>query len=132
MNGQEIVLNLWFLLDDEGMIYSLRCRCYLHSGTDEDKLAYLRDAAGTDYLIAQSFQIPERFHITIHDGERSAKVPMASYYGIRATVPFSALFEDAIQEMEKQLPKQTTITIGQQPIVCMTPLLGDEDGIFVR
>jgi hypothetical protein len=53
---------------------------------------------------------------------------MASYHGIRETVPFVSLFEDVIQEMEKQVPKQTKLRIGQQPILCMTPLLGDEDG----
>jgi hypothetical protein len=128
MNGQEIILNLWFVIDDEGLIYSLRARCYVHSGTDEEKLAFLQSSAVTDYLIAQSFSIPERFHTTIiHDGV-SEMVPMATYSGIRATVPFSALFEDVIQEMEKQIPKQTSLQVGQKPIICMTPLLGDEDG----
>jgi hypothetical protein len=128
MNGDEIILNLWFVMDDQGLIYSLRARCYVHSGTDEEKLAFLQSVAGTDYLIAQTFSIPERFHTTIHDGEISETVPMATYGGIRASVPFSTLFEDAMQEMEKQIPKQTRLRIGQRPIICMTPLLGDEDG----
>ena len=42
MSGQEIILNLWYVIDDEGLIYSLRARCYVHSGTDEEKLAFLR------------------------------------------------------------------------------------------
>lgn len=128
MSGQEIILNLWFVIDDEDLIYSLRARCYVHSGTDEEKLAFLQSVAGTDYLIAQSFEIPERFHTTIYNEHGSDKLPLAAYNGIRQTVPFVALFEDVIQEMEKQVPKQTKLRIGQQPIVCMTPLLGDEDG----
>lgn len=128
MSSPEIILNLWYVIDDEGLIYSLRARCYVHSGTDEEKLAFLQECAETDYLIAQSFPIPERFHTTIHNGDISEKVPMATYSGIRATVPLSALFEDVIQDMEKQLPAQTKLRIGQQPVVCMTPLLGDEDG----
>jgi transcription initiation factor IIF auxiliary subunit len=128
MSGQEIILNLWFVIDDEGLIYSLRARCYVHSGTDEEKLAFLQSVAETDYLIAQSFEIPERFHTTIYNEHGSDKLPVASYNGIRATVPFATLFEDVMQEMEKQIPKQTTLRIGQQPIVCMTPLLADEDG----
>ena len=55
-------------------------------------------------------------------------MPIASYTGIRATIPFSALFEDAIQEIEQQVPKQTKLKVGKHPIVCMTPLLGDADG----
>ena len=128
MSGQEIILNLWFVIDDEGLIYSLRARCYVHCGTDEEKLAFLQSVAGTDYLVAQSFEIPERFHATLHNEHGSDKLPVAIYSGIRASVPLSDLFEDAIQEMEKQIPKQTRLQIGQQPIVCMTPLLGDEDG----
>jgi len=128
MSGQEIILNLWLVIDDEGLIYSLRARCYVHSGSDEEKLAFLQRVAGTDYLVAQSFEIPERFHTTVHNEHGSDKLPVATCSGIRATVPFATLFEDAIQEMEKQVSKQTKLRIGQQPIVCMNPLLGDEDG----
>jgi hypothetical protein len=128
MTGQEIILNLWYVIDDDGLIYSLRARCYVHSGTDAEKLAFLQECAETDYLIALPFPVPERFHTTIIDGEKKQRVPMASYNGIRETVPFVALFEDVIQEMEKQLPAQTKLCIGQQPVLCMTPLLGDEDG----
>lgn len=128
MSNQEIILNLWYVTDDLGLIYSLRARCYLHCGTDEEKLAFLRSCAETVYLIAQTFEIPERFHTVVENEHGSDKLPVASYNGVRATVPFSALFEDAIQEMEKQIPKQTPLRIAQQPIVCMTPLLGDEDG----
>ena len=128
MSNQEIILNLWYVIDDEGLIYSLRARCYVHSGTDEEKLAFLQNVAETDYLVAQSFEIPERFHTTVHNEHESNRLPVSTYNGIRATVPFATLFEDAIQEIEKQVPKQTTLRIGQQPIVCMTPLRGDEDG----
>lgn len=128
MSGQEVILNLWYVIDDAGLIYSLRARCYLHSGTDEEKLAFLRSVAETDYLIAQTFPIPEGFHTTLTNGDIRERVPMATYSGIRVTAPFVSLFEDAIQEMEKQIPKQTRLRIGQQPIACMTPLLGDQDG----
>ena len=128
MKEQEIILNLWYVIDDEGLIYSLRARCYVHSGTDEEKLAFLQKYAETDYLVAQPFPVPERFHITIVDGDKEQRVPMASYSGILGSVPFISLFEDAIQGMGKGLPAQTKLIIGQDPIVCMTPLLGDEDG----
>ena len=128
MPKQEIILNLWYVIDDLNLIYSLRARSYIHSGTDEEKLTFLRSAAETDYLVAQSFEIPERFHTTITNEHGTDKLPVASYAGIRASVPFVMLFEDAILEMEKQVPKQTRLTIGQNPIVCMTPLLGDEEG----
>jgi len=128
MSGQEIILNLWYVIDDEGLIYSLRARCYVHSGTDEEKLAFLRGCAETDYLIAQPFPIPEWAHTTIHQEETSQKVPMALYSGLRASGDFGRLFEEVYQTMQSQLPAQTKLNIGQEPLVCMTPLLGDEDG----
>lgn len=51
------------VVDDEGLIYSVRARCYVHSGTDEEKLTFLRSFAETDYLIAQPFLVPEGFNI---------------------------------------------------------------------
>jgi hypothetical protein len=30
--------------------------------------------------------------------------------------------------MQGQLPAQTKLSIGQSPLVCITPLRGDEDG----
>lgn len=128
MSSPEIILNLWYVIDDEGMIYSLRARCYVHSGTDEEKLAFLRSFAETDYLIAQPFSIPEEFHTNLVSEERTQKVPMASYAGIRAMGDFGSLFEDVFKTMGDQLPAQTKLRIGQQPMVCVTPLLGDEDG----
>jgi hypothetical protein len=128
MSSQEIILNLWYVTDDLGLIYSLRARCYVHSGTDEEKLAFLRSFAPTDFLIAQPFPILERFHTTLVSGERELKVPMASYVALKALDGLGSLFEEVFQAMENQLPAQTKLRIGKQPIVCMTPLLGDEDG----
>lgn len=128
MSGQEIILNLWYVIDDEGLIYSLRARCYVHSGTDEEKLAYLRSFAETDYLIAQSFPIPEDYHLTMDYGDRQEKLPMATYKGLRETGHFHMLFEKVYESMHGQLPEQTKLSIGQSPLVCVTPLRGDEDG----
>jgi len=128
MSEPEVILNLWYVIDDEGLIYSLRGRCYVHSGTEEEKLAFLRSFAETDYLVAQPFPIPKGFHIHLVGGEKEQQIPIASYGAVRETVPFISIFEDAIQAMEKQLPAQTKLTIGSDPVVCITPLLGDEDG----
>ena len=55
----EIILNLWYVYDDLGFIYHLRARCYVRSGSDEEKLEFLRRCAETDYMIAQVFPIPD-------------------------------------------------------------------------
>lgn len=51
MADNEIILNLRYVHDDNGFIYSLRARCYVGSGADDEKLALLRRFAQTDCLI---------------------------------------------------------------------------------
>jgi hypothetical protein len=128
MSGPEIILNLWYVVDDSGTIYSLRARCYVHNGTEEEKLAFLRSCAETDFLVAQPFPIPERLHTTVVEGNNRQKMPIASHSALQATDGVGVLFEEVFQEMEKQLPAQTKLSIGRDPLVCITPLLGDEHG----
>jgi hypothetical protein len=43
-------------------------------------------------------------------------------------MPPLSLFEDAIRDIEGDLPKNCPLGISQQPVVCITPLLMDDDG----
>ena len=124
----EIILNLWYVHDDNGFIYSLRARCYIGSGDDEEKLALLRRFAQTDYLIAQPFPIPERFQTIIVEGNRQRKVPVVHLDSLGPLGGAQVLFEEAFVALEKQLPAQTNLSIGQDPLICITPLLGDDNG----
>ena len=36
MNQPEICLNLWYVRDEEGFIYSLRAQAYFLEGSDDD------------------------------------------------------------------------------------------------
>lgn len=128
MSGPEIILNLWLVMDETGIIYSLRARCYVQAGTDDEKLAFLQQFAETDYLVAQSFPVPEWAHTTFDDGVEKKKMAVASYSALQASGMIGALFEEAYQAMEKQLPAQTKLGIGSDPLVCITPLLGDDYG----
>ncbi len=52
MEEPEIVLNLWYIIDEgTGYAYSLLGRAYAMTGTDSEKLERLRQLALTDYLI---------------------------------------------------------------------------------
>lgn len=55
-------------------------------------------------------------------------MPVAVKSAVEATVGIQGLFEDAFAEMEMQLPAQTKLSIGQSPLVCITPVLGKDDG----
>ncbi len=48
--GPEIILNLWYVRDDEGIIYSLRARPYVIYGSDENKTSFLKSFADQDHL----------------------------------------------------------------------------------
>ena len=37
------------------------------------------------------------------------------------------LFEDAIKALESEFPAQTKLEIPRDPVVCITPLFGDEN-----
>lgn len=77
MSGSEpeIILNLWYVHDEAGIIYSLRARAYVGFGSDKEKLALLQSHALVDYLIATPFPVPGRFHTTVIEVEGSRKCP---------------------------------------------------------
>ena len=118
MDQPEIILNLWYVHDDMGVIYSLRARCYIGTGSDQDKLRFLQQHAALDYLIAKPFPIPKRFHVS----------GMAVYHKAALDLLSNPveLFEDAIQAMERELPAQTKLSIPHRPLVCLTPLIGND------
>jgi len=131
MNSEpEIILNLWYLYDDLGMIYKLLARPYVRNGTDEEKLAFLRGLATTDYMLAQWFPVPERFHTTFVVGEETRKMDVIGLDSVELRGGFQALFEDAYQQIEKDLPAATKLRIPREPLVCITPLFVDDNGGF--
>ncbi len=123
----EIILNLWYVYDDLGFIYHLRARCYVRSGSDEEKLEFLRRCAETDYMIAQVFPIPERFHTTFNEAGEKRKMAVIALDSLAPIGGAQVLFEDAFQQLESQLPATTRLTIGRDPLVCITPLLGNDN-----
>jgi len=127
----EIILNLWYIFDGTGMIHSLRARPYVHSGSDEEKLAFLQRFAQTDYLIARPFRIPECFHSAVTEGKVRKKMPVMLMQILEThggPVTAADLFDEAFREIEKDLPAQTTLSIPEGPLVCMTGLYADENG----
>lgn len=130
-NEPEIILNLWYLFDDRGVIYSLRARAYIHSGSDEEKLRFLHGLAERDYLIARPFLIPDHFHTTVvdEDGQRTVPVMLMQVLETQGGyVTIADLFEEAVRAIEQDLPGQTQIAIPQAPLMCLTPLFVDDDG----
>lgn len=118
-NKAEIILNLWFVHDVDGFIYSLRGRAYLGYGSDAEKLGFLQQFAKKDYLIAQPFPIPNRFWVMGKAVTHQSRVP---------SIGSSGLFEEVFKALNDALPSQTPFNIPTNPLTCITPLLGDDDG----
>lgn len=130
MNDLEIILNLWYVYDDKGFIYSLRARAYIMPGTDDEKLKYLKQHALKDYLIASVFPVPDNIKSYLHTDEDTYSFPVVHSSSLKVIygsnlIPF---FEDAIKKLESELPVQTKLNIPQEPLAVITPLLGDDNG----
>ncbi len=128
MNNPEVMFNLWYMHGGDGLIYSIRVRAYLATGTEEENLALLRQFASTDYLIARPFAIPQAFHVKLTCGRDSQRMPVTEVAVLQALDSPIALFEEAIKQMERDLPAQSHVRVPESPLVCVTPLLGDEHG----
>jgi len=126
MSKLEVVLNLWYVVED-GIVYSLRIKAYVVKGTDEEKLAFLKERSKFDYLIAEPFPIPERFRIV----EGAEGMPVT--YSFLLSDPYShiAMFEDAIKVIQSRFPAQSDISIPQDPLIALTPLGENSRGIIV-
>lgn len=131
------MFNLWYVHGGDGFIYSLRARAYISTGNDKEDLAFLQRLASTDYLIAKPFQIPKPFHIrqtvigrTEQEILAVAHVSVVTKDGVALGMVGSeiAIFEEGMKELEKEFPAQSRLSVPKNPLVCITPLVGDEDG----
>jgi len=120
MDQSEIILNLWYVCDEKGVIDSLRARAYVGTGTDTEMRAFLQRFAATDHLIARSFPIPETFQM---DGRPVTHQSALEHHG--ASI---ALFAEALETLQSELPAETPLEIPDQPLACLTPLLRTSDG----
>lgn len=128
-NLQEIILNLWYIYDDKGFVYSLRARAYIRSGSDEEKLKYLHEHALTDYLIAQPFELPGWCKTNFVSENEEVTYPVIHYDMLKVRAPnILTLFEEVMKKIEDDLPIQSNLTVPQEPLVVITPLHGDSNG----
>jgi hypothetical protein len=131
-DGAEIVANFWYLIDEEGFIYSLRIKLYVCDGTEDEKLTFLKSRAYCDYLIARPFSIPDRFGTRFvgNDGTET-KFPVIHHRGAVVLGGVDHLFWDGVDQMQRDLPAQTRLTISQSPCVKVTALVQDANGNIV-
>lgn len=132
----EICLNLWYYVDQTGIVLRLAGKAYALAGSDEEKLAALHMMAGTDHLTATPGKVPERFVISSPHGE------------LRGALPASAIFDDhggvfgpLMDQIERDLPKgirsvannyeQFTVSIPQGPLCVTTGVFEQQHGELI-
>lgn len=130
MENREVIVNLWYVRDEEGIIYSLRAKAYIGSGSDAEKVEFLQQRALLDYLVADPFEIPRRFHIKITEGRDSQITPVGHVSMLQTLDSPIALFEEALKAVESRFPAQSELEIPQDPLVCTTPLMPNEWGVI--
>ena len=132
MDNREVIVNLWYVMDEEGIIYSLRTKAYVGVGSDAEKLEFLQQRASLDYLVADPFEIPQRFYMQIGNmkARDSTIMPVAHVSMLQTLDSPITLFEDALKVIENRFPAQSQLDIPQHPIVCTTPLMQNEQGVI--
>ena len=130
MSHPEVILNLWYVRDEEGIIYSLRAKAYVAESSEEEKLRFLQDRARLDYLIAEPFDVPARFHTTIGIGQHATQMPVGHIAMLQTLDTPIALFEDAIKAIEARFPAQSNLSVLENPLICTTPLMQNAKGII--
>ncbi len=126
LDNPEIILNLWYVQNVAGFVYSVRVRFYVGTGSDEEKLAFLQRFAVVDYLIARPFPVPKRLHT--HLPATGAVAPVVPRQALRLLPNRIDAFEEAIKTIRDELPAQTKLDVPESPLVCITTLVGDENG----
>jgi len=135
MEEPEIVLNLWYVIDEgTGYAYSLLGRAYAMTGTDAEKLEKLRQLAPTDYLMAERRKVPENFRVVFPDGKEMKGNADPAH--IRENIGW--IYEDVFKRLEEQMPPILSFTEGetistkqkipQNPLSVCTALIEDDEG----
>lgn len=128
----EIAANLWYVIDDKGFIYSLRIKLYVCEGSDEQKLAFLKSRAFSDYLGARPFPVPDRFSTRFHSSDgTNSKYPVIHHDDAVVLGGIDQLFYDGLDQMQEDLPAQTKLMIPESPLIKVTALTLNGDGRII-
>lgn len=123
----EVVLNLWAYASEQGSIVRLAARCYVMRGTDDEKLALLRQLARTVFLSAEWTPVPKNF-MSVGAGGNQRGVAHASMLDDARTT--GLLFGPLMDRLGSRSPSQVhsvageyvefALELGEDPLTCTT------------
>lgn len=125
---REVILNLWLVYTHGGDIQGLRMQHYVATGSDDEKLQLLQERSRRDYYTAPAVPITQRFFTMRIDGTEMRRVPVVKPEALELLGGPLPLFEDAIQQLEAGVLKRQNLAVPQHPLMCVTPLLADDEG----
>lgn len=136
LRNPEVVLNLWAYASEEGSIMRLAAKSYVMEGSDDDKLALLRQLAATDFLSAPWTSVPKNFKLAGSSGSNLDGVAHASMLQDEYTT--GVLFGPLMNQLGKDLPQQARsengeyvefrLELGDSPLTVTTIVVEYEDG----
>jgi hypothetical protein len=116
-SSAEICLNLWYFVDDSGIVLRLAGKAYALTGTEEEKLAVLQSMAGSDHLTATQGKVPPQFILKVENGEMPGAVGVAVIHHEHAKV-----FGPLMDRIERELPKPLrSVGDAYQPFMLKLP-----------
>lgn len=134
----EVVFNLWAYADEDGNIMRLAGKTYVMDGSDEQKLALLRQLSATDFLSATWIGVPKRITVSRPDGQMHGIAHAAM---LADPISHGVLFEPLLKALEKALPDQVRCEDGtyvafqldrpQAPLCITTVVMEYADGRLV-
>lgn len=128
MAKEEVALNLWYVMDDDGFIHHLLGRTYVATGSEVDMLAFLHERTLLDWKIAESFGVPERYTVFLTGTEESLHALHVS--DLKGAGGYNVLFREVINELEKRLGVFGGFKIPHEPLLVVTPVRMKDDNTF--
>lgn len=139
MSSGEMIFNLWAIHDPtDRVVYGLAGRAYYACGTDEEKMALLKQLAVSDFVLATRMPVPERFRMETGDETLTGLCSLTELYN-----PESTLFHEMFQELAGEIAYRYQADSGgegdipgmlmvpENPLFLITALVEDKNG-FIR
>jgi hypothetical protein len=132
----EICLNLWYYVDESGIVLRLAGKAYALAGSEEQKLAALHLLSGSDHLTATPGKVPPQFALDSEEGKMQGVVHADAIFPNHG-----AVFGPLMDQIERELPKgirsvfgnyeQFELKIPRDPLCVTTAVWERSDGELV-
>lgn len=125
---KEIILNLWYLTDENGFIFSLKAKPYVHVGDDSSKTSFLKERANYDFEVAKDYFLDEKMKFVSPHGELN----VAPVNLLSSEVGINQLYGRVFDEIDRELSSLSNLKLPESPLYVLTALyLSDDNQVSV-